>query len=87
MTSLLVEKAGELKRSNASLVVYTEIRDDDDIKESEPVIKKKGDILIPETEDNEYPLVFVMNEKNSVIFSSKGYNMNIGDLILKKIKK
>ncbi|MDD3043982.1 MAG: transglutaminase-like domain-containing protein [Candidatus Delongbacteria bacterium] len=86
MTSLLIEKASEFKKANASLIIYTEIRDDDDIKEYDAVTKKKGDILIPETEDNEYPLIFVMNEKNSVIFSSKGYNMNIGDLILKKIK-
>jgi hypothetical protein len=87
MTALLTDKIREIVEKNASLLIYTEIRDDNDIAESPGLIKKKGDILIQETEDNDYPLVFVLNEKNRIVFASKGYNMNIGDLILKKIKK
>ncbi len=87
MTSLLIGKLKEITDKNASLIIYTEIRDDNDIEVSTGLIKKKGDILIADTDDNQYPLVFVLNEKNRIVFASKGYNMNIGDLIVNKIKK
>ncbi|MBU4486572.1 MAG: hypothetical protein KKD38_06550, partial [Candidatus Delongbacteria bacterium] len=63
------------------------LRDDNDINETDGLIKKKGNILIPEIEDKSYPIVILLNENNEIIFASKGYNMNIGDLLLKKVKK
>jgi hypothetical protein len=88
MLSLLVEKAAKFNELDASIVIYTELRDNDDIKNisAENIIKKQGEILIPETEDESYPIILLVDKGNNVLFSSKGYNMSIADLLLKKIK-
>jgi|GEM_PF-489054 len=86
MTSLLLEKLKEYKENSANLVIYTENRDDSEINEAEGLIKKKGGILIQDTAAENYPVVILFDENNNVIFASKGYNMNIGDLLLKKIR-
>ncbi|MBN2857586.1 MAG: transglutaminase domain-containing protein [Candidatus Delongbacteria bacterium] len=86
MTDLLIGKASDYKSKGASLVIHTELRDDNDLSDSENFIKKKGNILIPEIADENYPLIFLINENNEVLFAFKGYNMNIADLLLKKIR-
>jgi hypothetical protein len=87
MTDLLTAKAEEYKKASATLVVYTEIRDDGDISERSGLIKRKGDILIPDVDDKDYPVIMLFDGENKVVFASKGYNMNIADLLLKKLKK
>jgi hypothetical protein len=87
MTDLLKAKAEEFLKNSASLIVYTEIRDDRDILEQKGLIKKNGDILIPEVDDKDYPVVMLFDDADNVVFASKGYNMNIADLLLKKLKK
>lgn len=86
MADILMQKGEEYKNKSTQLIIYTELRDDDDINDSKYLVKKKGDILIPEIADENYPLVFLLDDSNKVLFAFKGYNMNIADLLLKKIK-
>ncbi|MFO7810586.1 MAG: transglutaminase domain-containing protein [Candidatus Delongbacteria bacterium] len=87
MTDLLLSKSSQFLKKEASLIIYTELRDDNDIEENKNVVKKGGDILIQEMEDDNYPLIFLFDKKNELKFAYKGYNMNIADLLLKKVGK
>jgi hypothetical protein len=87
MTSLLLEKIRQYKDNGTDLIVYTETRDDTDVSDTIGLIKKKGGVLIPGIDPETYPVVMLFDSDNNLIFASKGYNMNIGDLLLKKIKK
>ena len=88
MLNLLVEKSAKFNELDASLLIYTELRDNNDMKNisAENIIKKRGEILIPETADESYPIILLVDKGNKILFSSKGYNMSIADLLLKKIK-
>lgn len=86
MTDLLIGKAPDYKKKGAQLIIHTELREDNDLADAVDIIKKKGNILIPEIADENYPLIFLLDENNKVMFAFKGYNMNIADLLLKKIK-
>ena len=88
MLNLLVAKSKEFEELNSSIVVYTELRDNNDIKNisAENIIKRQGDILIPETEDESYPIIVLIDKDHKILFSSQGYNMSIADLLIKKVK-
>jgi len=86
MLEQLSAKTKEFKKTNVELVLYSEIRaiaDLDDLKEKFKIMK--GDKIISENIEN-YPVIFLLNEENEIIFSSVGYNMGIADLLLKKVK-
>ncbi|MDA3884586.1 MAG: transglutaminase-like domain-containing protein [Candidatus Delongbacteria bacterium] len=88
MLNLLTEKSAKFNELDASIVIYTELRDNNDIKNisAENIIKKQGEILIPETSDESYPIILLVDKDNKILFASKGYNMSIADLLLKKLK-
>jgi len=88
MLDLLVNKSTKFNELNTSIIIYTELRDNNDIKNilDENIIKKEGEILIPETADESYPIILLVNKDNKILFASKGYNMSIADLLLKKVK-
>ncbi len=88
MLNLLVGKSAKFNELDASIVIYTELRDNSDIENisAKNIIKKQGEILIPETADEAYPIILLVNKDNKILFSSKGYNMSIADLLLKKVK-
>ncbi|MBN2789016.1 MAG: transglutaminase domain-containing protein [Candidatus Delongbacteria bacterium] len=88
MLNLLLEKAAKFEELETSIVIYTELRNNDDLKNIEAVniIQKQGEILIPETADESYPIVILADSNNKILFSSKGYNMSIADLLISKIK-
>ncbi len=86
MTDLLIGRTGEYAENNAVLVIHTELRTDNDLPEIEGTIRSRGDIIISDMPDEYYPLVFIIDENEEIIFASKGYNLNIADLILKRIK-
>ena len=87
MTSLLTEKYAQYKDNGADLIIYTEVRDDNDLNTESGIIKKKGGKLISSIGEENYPVIAVSDPSGSIIFVSKGYNMNIGDVILMKVKK
>jgi hypothetical protein len=87
MTSLLLDKIKEYKECETDLIIYTEVRDDNDLSDSGGFIRKKGGVLIKNIGTESYPVVILFDSGNNIIFASKGYNMNIGDLLLKKVKK
>lgn len=87
MTSLLLEKIRQYKDNGTGLIIYTETRDDTDVSDTLGLIKKKGGVLIQGIDPETYPVVMLFDGSDNLIFASKGYNMNIGDLLLKKIKK
>ena len=81
------EKIDKFKDHNSVIIVYSENRENSDLSVNQDFILKKGKKIIKENfSENEYPVIFVLDEKNEIIFSSKGYNMGIVDLLLKKVK-
>jgi len=85
MFAQISEKFDKFKETN--ITIYSENRDNSDISENKDFILKKGKKIITENfSENEYPVIFVLDEKNEITFSSKGYNMGIVDLLLKKVK-
>ena len=79
-------KTEEFQKSKVELILYSEIRavdDLDDLSEKFKIIT--GDKIISENIEN-YPVIFLLNKENEIIFSSVGYNMGIADLLLKKVK-
>ena len=87
MTALLLEKLQQFMDNGSHLIIYTESRDDSDLNADSGIIKKKGGRLINSIGDESYPVIAVADGEGKTVFVSKGYNMNIGDIILKKIKK
>jgi hypothetical protein len=87
MTSILTEKFAQYKENGAEFIIYTELRDDSDLSTGTGIIKKKGGKLISSIGEESYPVIAVSDNSGRIIFVSKGYNMNIGDVILKKVKK
>ncbi|MDA3814579.1 MAG: transglutaminase-like domain-containing protein [Candidatus Cloacimonetes bacterium] len=86
MREQLSVKTEEFQKSNVDLILYSEIRaiaDLDDLRGKFKIIK--GDKIISEDIEN-YPVIFLLNKENEIIFSSVGYNMGIADLLLKKVK-
>jgi len=43
-------------------------------------------VLHDELQKVDYPVIFLFDENNEMIFSGNGYNMGLGDLLLKKLK-
>jgi len=72
MSSLLTDKIEDYKANNTQLITYTE---------------DKGEALLKGISTESYPVVILFDSENNIVFASKGYNMNIGDLLLKKVKK
>ncbi|MDD3050813.1 MAG: transglutaminase-like domain-containing protein [Candidatus Cloacimonetes bacterium] len=48
------------------------------------IIKQK--VLNDEVRGVDYPVIFLFDENNEIIFSGNGYNMGLGDLLLRKLK-
>jgi len=59
------------------------IADLDDLKGKFKIIT--GNKIISENIEN-YPILFLLDKENEIVFSSIGYNMGISDLLLKKVK-
>lgn len=86
MLEQLSAKTENFQKSNTELIIYSEIRaitDLDDLKEKFKIIK--GDKIISEDIES-YPVIFLLDNENQIIFSSAGYNMGIANLLLKKVK-
>lgn len=86
MLEQLTAKTEEFKKNNTELILYSENRtidDLDDLKEKFRILK--GNNIISENIEN-YPVIFLLDKENEIIFSSIGYNMGIADLLLKKVK-
>jgi hypothetical protein len=84
MLTQISAKSDQFKDSE--IIVYTENRKNNDLSEHKFILKNGKKIITDEIPENEYPIIFVLDEKNEIIFSSVGYNMGIVDLLLKKIK-
>lgn len=72
MSSLLTDKIEDYKANNTQLITYSETKDEN---------------LLKGVSSESYPVVILFDSENNIMFASKGYNMNIGDLLLKKVKK
>ena len=72
MTTLLNDKIEEYKTTGTQLLIFTETKDD---------------ALLKGVSMESYPVIILFDSENQIVFASKGYNMNIGDLLLKKVKK
>jgi len=86
MLEQLFVKTEEFQKNNTELILFSEIRaidDLDDLKEKFKLIK--GNKIINDDIEN-YPVIFLLNKENEIVFSSTGYNMGIVDLLLKKVK-
>ncbi len=86
MLKSLVENSEKFEKNNTKLLLYSENRSNDDVKV--PAFKKfAGEKLITEMIDSmEYPVIFLLSENNDILFSSKGFNLGIAKLLLRKTK-
>jgi hypothetical protein len=87
MLAEMLGKKKEFAEKNCELVIYTENRNNDDIKDTEglqlrtgiPIINEKLNIV-------DYPVLFLIGADNQILYSSRGYQMGMGSLLLKKIR-
>ncbi|MBN1971396.1 MAG: transglutaminase domain-containing protein [Candidatus Delongbacteria bacterium] len=76
------------KKNNVKIAVYSTDRDNKDLLERESsLVSLTGSSIAPEISYLNYPLIFLLDENNELIFSYKGYNMGIGQLLETKTKK
>jgi len=96
MFDLIKAKSDFFEKNSAKIIVYSENRDNDDIvlddnsKTKKTFILKSGKSLLDVKEGlaaEDYPVIFLLNERNDVLFSSQGYNMGIADLLVRKVKE
>ncbi len=86
MLEQLTAKTEEFKKCNTELILYSENRAIDDLNDLKDKFKiLNGNKIISENIED-YPVIFLLNKENKIIFSSVGYNMGIADLLLKKVK-
>ncbi|MDP8315113.1 MAG: transglutaminase-like domain-containing protein [Candidatus Celaenobacter antarcticus] len=86
MLEQLSAKTENFQKNNIELILYSEMRaiaDLDDLKGKFKIIT--GNKIISENIEN-YPILFLLDKENEIVFSSIGYNMGISDLLLKKVK-
>ena len=90
MLEQILDKNEDFIRENVQIIVYTEKRNSHDLKSlPKNIVKKNGKKRIHKSESldwEEYPIIFLFNSNKELIFSSKGYNMGISDLLIKKVK-
>jgi hypothetical protein len=87
MTSLLTDKINDYQENGTGLIIYSEERDGSDLIEVPGMTKQHGSAILQGISMESYPVIILFDAENNIIFASKGYNMNIGDLLLKKVKK
>ncbi|MDP8202523.1 MAG: transglutaminase-like domain-containing protein [Candidatus Tenebribacter burtonii] len=86
MLEQLSVKTEEFQKNNTELILFSEIRAIDDLNDLKEKFKLiKGNKIINDDIEN-YPVIFLLNKENEIVFSSVGYNMGIADLLLKKVK-
>ncbi len=86
MMEQLTAKTEEFKKNDTGLYLYSENRTIDDLDDLKDKFKiLSGNKIISENIED-YPVIFLLNKENKIIFSSVGYNMGIADLLLKKVK-
>ena len=86
MLTQITEKLDKFKEHRTDIVIYSENRENSDLSEQDFILKKGKKLITEEFSEHEYPVIFVLDEQNEIIFSSKGYEMGIVDLLLKKVK-
>ncbi len=95
MFDLIKAKTDFFEKNSAKVIVYSEDRNNDDIVFKNDKINKifdlnSGKSLLDIKEDltpEDYPIIFLLNERNDILFSSQGYNMGIADLLVRKVKE
>jgi len=95
MFDLIKAKTDFYKKNSTKVIVYSEDRGNDDIifenkKIKDSYILQSGKTLFDTKEGltaEDYPIIFLLNERNDLLFSSRGYNMGIADLLIRKIKE
>ncbi len=87
MLKEIIERADNFSARNADLLIYSENRSNGDLKEfANQFILSDGNSLISENlAEEDYPVIFVVNEQNEIVFSSRGFNLAISDVLLKQI--
>ena len=87
MLDQILSKKDKFNNENVEFYFVSENKhtysEDIDLKNYK-IIKKQ--ILHGEIQEIEYPAIFVLDKDDNIIFTCNGYNMGLGDLILKKIK-
>ena len=88
MINKIKEKIENFKNNDTELIIYSQNRSNKDLKElKDKIILKKGNkVIFDEVAETNYPVIFVLNKENEIIFSSVGYNMGITELLLKKVR-
>ena len=94
MFDLIKNKIDLFNKNSAKIIVYSEDRGNDDLvledKIKDSFILKSGESFIDEKRNltaEDYPIIFLLNDRDDVIFSSRGYNMGIADLLVRKVKE
>lgn len=87
MLKSLTENSEKFEKNNTRLILYSENRSNDDAK-APAFIKLSGEKLITEKIDSmDYPVIFLLSENNKLVFSSKGFNLGIANLLMQKAKR
>ncbi|MCD4819910.1 MAG: transglutaminase-like domain-containing protein [Candidatus Cloacimonetes bacterium] len=85
MYNQIISKTEELKEKDTKIILISQRSNDYDFIEDTKSVSQT-DFGFTEIQSNEYPLIFLLNSENKIIFSAKGYQMGIAELLLKKIK-
>lgn len=87
MLNQLYQKVSDFNKHNTDLIIYSENRSNQDISNNYSGIElKSGKKILTNLQTEDYPAIFLLNEKNKIIFSTNGFNLGIAELIMKKIK-
>jgi hypothetical protein len=78
------EKMAQFDEIGATFKVISLRADNFDFVEDSVKIDNK--LSFDKIPDNQFPLLFLYNAKNELLFSGKGYKMGISDLLLRKMK-
>lgn len=79
MLSQIREKKDAFKKKNIEAILYSENR-----KLSDNDFNTKTGNRISSLDEEEYPLVFLLDEEGNIIFSVNGYYMGIADILLRQ---
>lgn len=86
MLEQFVKNEKQYYKKGATLVVYSENRKNPDLANKRIITLNGEKVVTEKLNPSEFPAVFVFDENNKMVFTSKGYDMGIADYLQRKLK-
>ncbi|MFO7896315.1 MAG: transglutaminase-like domain-containing protein [Candidatus Cloacimonadales bacterium] len=82
----LLDIQSQLQEKSVEFTIYSQNRDNSDLNYPNISYQSGKNIISEELESSAYPLIFIFDQQQELIFSSQGFNLSLPQLILSKLK-